>query len=257
MTNQSPAFQFYPNDFLSDPNTLIMSAEEIGVYWLLICICWKENGLPKEIKKLSRLARVQEKKFSRMWNDSISVCFYFDEETQAYRNERLDKEQLKQGLNSEKRKQAADKRWCKTDANAMQVHSKTDAKQCLSSSTSSSTSIHTQEERAVNPESTKEIETYFTPLRDILKTNTLPNEQRWLSAVLIAIKESLAPAAFAASFQELLAQDRKYPVTPENVINHAIEKRAKKNSNGFIPLGKPRRGFLSDALQPFKQERPN
>lgn len=257
MSNKSPAFQFYPNDFLSDPKTLVMSAEEIGIYWLLVSVCWKENGLPKENKKLSRLARVQEKKFSRIWNDTISECFYFCEETQQYRHEGLDKEQLKQGENSEKRKQAADKRWCKTDANALQVHSKNDAKQCLSSSTSSSTSLNTQRVRLINPENENEIETYFSPLREILKTNTLPNEQRWLNAVLIAIKESLAPPVFAASLRELLAQDRKYPVTPENVINHAIEKRAKKSGNGFMPMGNPRTGLLSDVLQPFKQERPN
>ena len=120
----SPAFQFYPADFLSDENTLVMSAEAIGAYWLLVCICWKQDGLPQEMKRLSQLARMQEKKFSRLWETSISACFYFDAETQRFRHRRLDKELIKQRDNSEKRKAAADARWaarqCKSNANALQ-----------------------------------------------------------------------------------------------------------------------------------------
>lgn len=140
--SKSPAFQFYPNDFLSDPKTLVMTVEEIGAYWLLICVCWKENGLPKKIKILSQLARAEEKNFSRMWKDKISCCFYFDEATDGFRHKRLDVELAKQRLNSAKRKAAADSRWekeqCKSNANASQLHCKTDALQCLSSSTSTS-----------------------------------------------------------------------------------------------------------------------
>lgn len=138
--DKSPAFQFYPSDFLSDLNTMVMSTEEIGAYWLLICVCWKENGLPKELKKLSQLARLQEKKFTRLWNENISRCFYFDEINQKFRHARLDKELQIQEDNRKRKIAAASKRWCKTDAPASETDAEPMQVQCPSSSSSSSSS---------------------------------------------------------------------------------------------------------------------
>jgi uncharacterized protein YdaU (DUF1376 family) len=137
---RSPAFQFYPNDFLSDAKTMVMSTEEIGAYLLLLCACWKEDGLDQDIKKLSRIARLREKKFLTLWENSISVCFYLDRETGKYRQKRLDKELKKQQDKSVKNRENALERWeqerCERNANAMQ----NDALH-ISSSFSSSTSV--------------------------------------------------------------------------------------------------------------------
>jgi hypothetical protein len=37
---QSPAFQFYPQDFLSDDKVMAMNAAARGVYIVLLCHCW-------------------------------------------------------------------------------------------------------------------------------------------------------------------------------------------------------------------------
>lgn len=43
--NKSPAFQFYPKDFLTDINVISMSLEERGAYITLLCYDWLEDGL--------------------------------------------------------------------------------------------------------------------------------------------------------------------------------------------------------------------
>lgn len=45
---KSPAFQFYPKDFLTDGKVICMSAEEVGYYIKLLCIDWLEDGFPKD-----------------------------------------------------------------------------------------------------------------------------------------------------------------------------------------------------------------
>jgi len=41
---KSPAFQFYPKDFLTDANVVIMNPEVKGLYITLLCIDWIEDG---------------------------------------------------------------------------------------------------------------------------------------------------------------------------------------------------------------------
>ncbi len=113
--NKSPAFQFYPADFLSDAKTASMTAEEIGIYTLLLCYCWIEGSLPAEQNFLARLARTQQKKFTRLFLGKISACFVFDETTNTYRHPRLEKEREKQesyrAQQSEKGKRSAQQRF--------------------------------------------------------------------------------------------------------------------------------------------------
>ena len=44
MKEKSPAFQFYPKDFLTDDKVLEMSAEVKGLYITLLCIDWLNDG---------------------------------------------------------------------------------------------------------------------------------------------------------------------------------------------------------------------
>ena len=53
--DKSPAFQFYPKDYLSDAKTRAMTFKQRGMYWDLVCHCWLEGGLPGSV----RLAAVQ------------------------------------------------------------------------------------------------------------------------------------------------------------------------------------------------------
>jgi uncharacterized protein YdaU (DUF1376 family) len=73
-TGKSPAFQFYPKDFLSDANVLAMSLTELGAYWKLTCICWNEGSLPADVKSLARLLGIPAGHASRLWQ-AIAPCF--------------------------------------------------------------------------------------------------------------------------------------------------------------------------------------
>lgn len=51
---KSPAFQFYPKDFMTDGKVICMTPEERGLYVWLLCVDWLEDGFPEDlILKLS------------------------------------------------------------------------------------------------------------------------------------------------------------------------------------------------------------
>lgn len=74
-SKNTPAFQFYPNDFLSDINVMMMTPEEIGVYWMLICVCWKEKFLSNNLEDLAYLVRVPMKRFNVIWEKNQAMFF--------------------------------------------------------------------------------------------------------------------------------------------------------------------------------------
>ena len=49
--NKSPAFQFYPKDFLTDGNVVTMTNEEKGEYITLLCLDWINNGITEPMLK--------------------------------------------------------------------------------------------------------------------------------------------------------------------------------------------------------------
>jgi uncharacterized protein YdaU (DUF1376 family) len=71
---KSPAFQFYPKDFLTDENVLVMSLQERGAYITLLCVCWQQGTLPDDQERLARLCGVPVPAFRRLW-PALAVCF--------------------------------------------------------------------------------------------------------------------------------------------------------------------------------------
>lgn len=55
MTEKSPAFQFYPQDYLADPNVAEMTLEEQGAYIRLICYAWIAGSIPADPERCARL----------------------------------------------------------------------------------------------------------------------------------------------------------------------------------------------------------
>lgn len=92
---RSPAFQFYPADFLADRNTTLMTAEEIGAYLLLLCFCWREGSLPNDMDDLAILARVTVDRFEKSWLKRISKCFE-QQPDGSWIHPRLEEERAKQ-----------------------------------------------------------------------------------------------------------------------------------------------------------------
>lgn len=96
---KSPAFQVYPGDFIHNVDTAGMTAEEIGVYWLLICYAW-DAPLPNDPVRLARMARLTPKKFARAWG-SVSRCFDVSEKN-TLTNPRQERERIFQKENHER-----------------------------------------------------------------------------------------------------------------------------------------------------------
>lgn len=105
---QSPAFQFYPDDFLGSPSVAVMTPTEIGVYVLLLCMDWNGNGISYNPKLLARYCRMSEAEFVEAWA-VVGPCFV--ERDGKWYNPRLERERDKQAKFSARQSAAAAMRW--------------------------------------------------------------------------------------------------------------------------------------------------
>lgn len=64
----------YAQDFEVD--TAYWTVEEIGVYIRLLNVCWVNNGLPMDMYKLARIARVDASLFATVWTETVSKKFF-------------------------------------------------------------------------------------------------------------------------------------------------------------------------------------
>jgi uncharacterized protein YdaU (DUF1376 family) len=153
--NKSPAFQMYPQDFLADANTIVMTTEEVGAYFLLLCVCWIEGSLigpdanalrtqsdrnadhPEWLRELAKITRMSAADFAVAWERRLSRCFVLGDDGR-WRHRRLDAEREKQQAFSAKAAEAANARWHGPgrkkvqDANALRTHSDRNALQSSS-----------------------------------------------------------------------------------------------------------------------------
>lgn len=109
---KSPAFQFYPKDFLSDEKQLSMSLAEAGAYIRLISACWLEGSLPNEPKLLARLCGATSRQIGEMW-PAIGRCFRLTEDGR-WIHPRLEAERTKQATFRQRQSDAAASRWHKS-----------------------------------------------------------------------------------------------------------------------------------------------
>lgn len=72
--NRYPAFQFYPQDFLSDENVMMMSLAQQGAYIRLLSYCWIHGSLPAEPEKLATLCRCSPAEMLDLW-EGLKNCF--------------------------------------------------------------------------------------------------------------------------------------------------------------------------------------
>jgi uncharacterized protein YdaU (DUF1376 family) len=73
-SEKSPAFQFYPKDFLTDSHVVAMTLPERGAYITLLCLCWMDGSVPAELPSLARLCSVSAATFARLW-PALEPCF--------------------------------------------------------------------------------------------------------------------------------------------------------------------------------------
>jgi uncharacterized protein YdaU (DUF1376 family) len=90
---KSPAFQFYPNDFMGSPTVAAMTAAEVGAYLLLLCADWNGDGFAWDVEELARTCKMTDAEFKTAWR-RVSRCFV--ERRGRFFNPRLDAERKKQ-----------------------------------------------------------------------------------------------------------------------------------------------------------------
>ena len=92
MKTKSPAFQFYPADYLSDSNTIAFTAEQDGHYLRLLCLCWLEGSIPIDPRPLLKGGET----ISDECLNPILRCFRINRKKTALVHPRLDAERCKQ-----------------------------------------------------------------------------------------------------------------------------------------------------------------
>lgn len=169
----SPAFQFYPKDYLGDKNTIPMSTLETGAYLLLIMHCWEEDGLPPDLGDLADMCRLSVEEFTALWDRRLRKCFDWNEKKNVFEHPRLLKE-IKKQKSWKKQKSEAGKagmrnRWKQTtssDNTVITPLSSVITEHNSSSSFSSSSSSEKNKEAAIaapTPEATFEPDRFNHP----------------------------------------------------------------------------------------------
>lgn len=96
----SPAFQFYPKEFMLA--TQSWSAEEVGIYIKLLCSQWDDGCLPSDTKRLARIAGCDSDLFEKAW---VLVGLKFSECSDGFlRNSRLELVRSEQAAYKEKQR---------------------------------------------------------------------------------------------------------------------------------------------------------
>jgi len=90
----SPAFQFYPKEFLSSSKVMAMSLTERGAYITLLSVEWLDGSLPNSPGGLARILGLSEPRFRKLWGGVLSACFI--ERDGRLVNARLEDERRKQ-----------------------------------------------------------------------------------------------------------------------------------------------------------------
>jgi uncharacterized protein YdaU (DUF1376 family) len=142
--SKSPAFQFYPSDFLSDENVSLMSNRELGCYIKLLSHCWLEGSIPSDMGKISRLCGEPKEVMAELWL-SLNKCFLpCVQDSTRLLNMRLEKERKKQTdrkkERSESGKRGAKSRWYKNENSDGSAIAKPMAQPMANDSSSSSIS---------------------------------------------------------------------------------------------------------------------
>lgn len=152
--NTSPAFQFYPKDFISSSKVQRMSLTERGIYICLLSHCWLDGSLPDDVGYLARLVGMRQPQFARLWASSpLHECFVSRQGRLTH--SRLDEERRKQ---SEYRRRQSDNgklggRPSKEKAVGSSGLSETEPKKRSSSSSSSSSPSPKEKEICAEPPS--------------------------------------------------------------------------------------------------------
>lgn len=158
---QSPAFQFYPRDFLADARVASMSPAACGVYIRLLCHCWIEGSVENDSEMIRRLVGFSGRNWSAVWCQA-RTCFVIHDGRLV--QPRIERERAKQAEFRAKKAQAG-------SAGGKQKASKTLAdplaKPTSSSSSSSSVKIPSSNNKLVTDAGVSSTSVVVASRRDV------------------------------------------------------------------------------------------
>jgi uncharacterized protein YdaU (DUF1376 family) len=215
MKEKSPAFQFYPQDYLADPNVAEMTLEEQGAYIRLICYAWIAGSIPADPERCARLVGN---------GCSISVATNvqraFNEpstDPQRLLHKRVEKERQKQAIRREQTSSAGRKSAAK----------RTVSRELTTRSNKRSTNV----QRNVNPSSSSSDEDVFVSNSEsqvvqfedfwsICPRKTAKGSARkaWMKSIKLAPPETIIQAMESYA-KSMAGKDPQYIAHPATWLN--------------------------------------
>lgn len=126
---ESPAYQWYPKDYLSSTPVMMMSLAQEGAYRRLLDYQWLNGWVPDCISDLARLCRITPREMEKLW-PGLAPCFGPHPSGTGLANPRLEKEREKQRAYRDKMTKAgkagAAARWTESDRNEEEPKPQTD-----------------------------------------------------------------------------------------------------------------------------------
>lgn len=109
---KSPAFRFYPSDFMGSPDVQSMELAEVGAYTFLLCVAWQQDRhgtLPDDDSRLRRWARMNVDQWRESRDLILSKFPVIEDGLRG--NKRMMDESGKQKRFSESQKKKVENRW--------------------------------------------------------------------------------------------------------------------------------------------------
>lgn len=239
---KSPAFQFYPKDFLVD--TALLTNEQCGIYIKLMGFSWigipgcKQTELPNDPATLARIAAVVGEDFLTKIEPVIAL-FLPGEDGKIY-HKRLRKELKKQAKHRKQRVKAG-KASAEARQRALNERSDSVERESNSSSSSSSATPVSQEEGGGTPPPSGD-STTETLLMHRAEAAKIPNKRDTVRRYLAAWCER----AGAAKVEEVLMRKEARGLTVIEIQDRFFADGVKK-SDPTVQPGMMRKGAKCEA----------
>ena len=239
---RSPAFQFYPQDYLSSSRVAEMTLEEEGVYIRLLCYCWSTGSIPSDPERCARLAG---KGCSTETATNVQRAFN-EHPTDSERlvHDRLDFEREKQARRREQASEAGKKSGESRAASRAGIRKNTgrkkplnvrstDVQRNINTSSSSSSSSSSSENKIEISREQSQVDQFAafwqTYPRKISKPNAI---KAWQKAIRVASPELIIQGA--ARYAKIRAgADPEFTAHPATWLN------GRRWEDDVAPLPKP------------------
>jgi uncharacterized protein YdaU (DUF1376 family) len=233
--NKRPSFQFYPKDYLSDPNVMAMSPLERGAYWHLLATMWttEDCSLPNDEEVLAKIAQVD-----KVVIRSLLHCYKVV--NGRLRHKRLDEERLKQDMYrnecSKAGKKGMSNRWKSKRASRSHKVDITNDNPSSSSSIASSTLIksHNEIKQSFGNE---EINNLLIILKQKIGIEDFSDTQKWqriYATHLLNLGKKIGKEQFGERLQFLLGDDfQSKRINSIKVLYQQMKGYIQQNNNHF------------------------